>query len=382
MRTDEFLDVPHNDLVVVQVVSFYPPRLGGMERVAQSVAELLAGSHRVEVITTDRGAKGAPARERHAGVRVRRYRALEIAHTPLSPGVVVGLLTLPRGALVHAHVAQAFLPEAVWLTCALRRRKFVVHFHLDVDASGRFGTLLPAYKRFVLGPVLRRADAVVALSPPQATFLADRYRVPHERIWVIPNGVGSVPNQGPSRMTLDRAPGQPVRLLFVGRLDAQKNVPRLLDAMGRIGAPAELALVGDGEQRRALEEHIRRAGLRNVRLVGPRTGAELASWYSWADVFVLPSDKEGMPVVLLEAMAFGLAIVATDVPGTREAVDGVALLAKPNAAALGAALRQVVTDPALRAHLAARSSARAPAHSWSGPLADIERMYDQVVRAR
>ena len=164
-------------MFIVHVAPFYPPRLGGMERVAQQVAELLAQRHRVEVITTDRGSDGSPAREWSGGVHVRRYPAWEIAHTALSPGLVLRLLVLPRGAIVHAHVAQAFVPEMVWLTSVLRRRPYIVHFHLDVDPSGRAGVVLPAYKRWVLGPVLRRAAAVVALSAEQAVFLQERYGV-------------------------------------------------------------------------------------------------------------------------------------------------------------------------------------------------------------
>lgn len=357
---------------IVHVAPFYPPRLGGMERVAQQLAELMAHHHRVEVITTDRGSGGAPARECRSGVHVRRYRAREIAHTALSPGLVMRLLALPAGAIVHAHVAQAFLPEMVWLTSALRRRPYLIHFHLDVDASGRAGVVLPAYKRWVLGPVLRRAAAVVVLTAEQAEALQERYGVDQHRIAVIPNGVTG-PFLSPRRPAVA---GEPMRLLFVGRLDAQKNVIRLIDAMRHLTAAVELAVVGDGEQRTRIAE--RAADLPNVRLVGARTGEELRRWYEWAEAFVLPSDKEGMPLVLLEAMAAGLAIVATDVPGSRELVDGVGLLAAPDPAALGAAIQQVAADPALRARLAAQSALAVRRHSWESKLGDLESVYERV----
>jgi glycosyltransferase involved in cell wall biosynthesis len=359
---------------IVHVTPFYPPRLGGMERVAQQLAELLAGRHHVEVITTDRGSGGAPGREWCSGVDVRRYPAREIAHTALSPGLVMRLLALPAGAIVHAHVAQAFLPEMVWLTSVLRRRPYIVHFHLDVDASGRAGVVLPIYKRWVLGPVLRRAAAVVALSAEQAEFLQERYGIDGQRIAVIPNGIAA-PFVHPRQPSAGTA-GEPLRLLFVGRLDVQKNVVRLVDAMRHVTAPVELAIVGDGEQRARIAE--RAADLPNVRLVGAKTGEELLGWYEWAAAFVLPSDKEGMPLVLLEAMAAGLALIATDVPGTRELVDGVGLLAAPDAIALGAAIQQVAVDPALRARLAARSAQSVRRHTWSSRLGDLEGLYERV----
>jgi glycosyltransferase involved in cell wall biosynthesis len=367
--------------LVVQVAPFYPPRLGGMERVAQTVAELLAERHDVEVLTTTCGSDGAPPREHGKGVRIRRCRGLELAHTPLSPGLVLRLLALPRRAIVHAHVAQAFLPEMVWLTSSLRRRRYIIHFHLDVDASGRFGMLLPAYKRFVLGPVLRRATAVVALSWPQADFLTSRYGVRRDRVVVVPNGVGPSfyrhPDPRPSR-----AAAEPLRLLFVGRLDAQKNVIRLLEAMTHVTAPVDLVLVGEGEQRDLIEEHLQTLDLRTVRLVGAQAGADLVAWYRWADAFVLPSDKEGMPLVLLEAMASGLAIISTDVPGSREVLDGVGLLADPVPEALGEAIQRVATDPELRAKLACASAERSPHHSWNERIVDLEHLYDRVAQAQ
>jgi glycosyltransferase involved in cell wall biosynthesis len=364
--------------LIVHVAPFYPPRLGGMERVAQQLAELLAQRHRVEVITTDRGADGAPAREWRAGVYVRRYPAREVAHTALSSGLVLRLLALPRDAIVHAHIAQAFVPEMVWLTSALRRRPFIVHFHLDVDPSGPAGVVLPAYKRWVLSPVLRRAAAVVALSQAQSAFLQERHGVDPRRITVIPNGV-AWPFVRPDRPS--SVVGEPLRLLFVGRLDAQKNVVRLIDAMRHVTAPVVLVIVGDGEQRPRIAERLRGANLPNVRLVGAKTGAELHRWYEWAEAFVLPSDKEGMPLVLLEAMAAGLALVATDVPGTRELVDGVGILAAPDPVALGTAIERVAADPVLRARLAAQSAACAGRHSWHSRLGDLESLYERVALA-
>jgi glycosyltransferase involved in cell wall biosynthesis len=230
--------------------------------------------------------------------------------------------------------------------------------------------------------VLRRAAVVIALSASQARFLQRQYRISRENVVVIPNGVERsfyqerVPGEGA------RPADAPMRLLFVGRLDAQKNVIRLLDAMRHVSAPVELVIVGDGEQRVLAEEHLAATGLENVRMVGPQRGAALLERYAWADAFVLPSDKEGMPLVLLEAMASGLAVIATDVPGTRDLVDGVGLLAYPDAASLGAAIQRVASDKALCARLAAQADVRAGDHSWTQQISEVERVYDRVVSAR
>jgi glycosyltransferase involved in cell wall biosynthesis len=360
--------------LVVQVTLFYPPHLGGVERVAQTLAELLSEHRDVLVLTTTCGAEGAPREERSGRLTVRRARGVEAAHTPVSPGLALELLRLPRDAVVHAHLGQAFLPELTWLTSRLRRRRYLLHFHLDVDQSGRMGRILPAYNRFVLGPVLRRAAGVIVLSDEQASFIADEYRVERGRITVIPNGV-------PPAFFLERpsdAGDGPLRLLSVGRISVQKNVPRLLEAMAQVVVPVELVLVGDGDERPRAEQLIEQLGLTNVRLAGAAHGEALLEWYRWGQAFVLSSDREGLPLALLEAMAAGLPIVATDVPGTHELLIGHGILTGLDPAELAAGITRLAEDPALRAELAERGRAHAEANSWRDRAADVERMYGLV----
>src|SRR6185436_2062177 len=118
-----------------------------------------------------------------------------------------------------------------------------------------------------------------------------------------------------------------LELLYVGRLSPQKNVARLLDAVARTRRPLRLTVVGDGEQRTMLERRARDLGLTDVVFAGPRLGTDLRDAYAAADAFVLPSDREGMPLVALEAMAASLPIIATDVPGNTELLGAVGLLA-------------------------------------------------------
>jgi phosphatidylinositol alpha-mannosyltransferase len=302
-----------------------------------------------------------------------------MAHTPLSLGFALRLLMVGRGSIVHVHNGLAFLPEVVLITSALRRRPYIAHFHGDAAPSGPFGgPLLDSYKRWILGPYLRRAAAVVALSDQQARFLESHYAIHRDRITVIPNGVH------PAFYLPADGDGEPIakpgvlRLLFVGRLDAQKNVPRLVDAMTHVSSEVELVIVGDGELRDEITRRIDRLGLMNIRLVGVARGTELVQWYRWADAFVLSSDGEGMPLVVLEAMAAGLAIVATDVPGTREVVEGVGLLTQPNPESLGAAIERVAANPDLLSNLSARSAARASKFHWDTSITELERLYDSV----
>lgn len=359
---------------VLQITPYYPPHLGGLERVVQQLANQQAERHRVTVVSTGLGADGAPGRAQEGRVTVRRHRAVEAAHTAIAPGMALSLLRAPRAAVLHLHCAHALMPELVALTALLRRQRFLVHFHLDVDASGRLGRLLPLYKKHVLGRVLRAAAGVIVLTEAQAGLVRDRYRVPGGQVHIVPNGVGAeyfLPRRVPG-------PGQerPLKLLFVGRLSAQKNVGRLLDALALAEQPVTLRIVGDGEQREQLRARAERPDLTGaVEFAGPLHGEDLVGAYAWADALVLPSDREGMPLVALEAMAAGLPVLATDVPGNTELIGGVGLLAAPEPAALAVAVDRLAEDAALRAELSARSAEAARSYSWEAVAARVEQVY-------
>ncbi|MFF7632732.1 glycosyltransferase family 4 protein [Kitasatospora sp. NPDC008050] len=384
---------------ILQVTPYYPPHLGGLERVVEHLAQELARRHRVRVVTTVLGAtvlgatgarRPGTVRQDGAGLTVRRHRAVEVAHTALPPGLPASLLSAPRTAVLHLHCAHALLPELVALTARLRGQRYLLHFHLDVDASGPLGRLLPLYKKHLFGRVMRGAAGVIVLTEAQGAFVRERYQVPAERVFVVPNGVGEEyfmpPRTAPAAPTEPAEPteprgvrSEPLRLLFVGRLGVQKNVARLLEAMSLLREPVRLRIVGDGELREPLTAQARSLGLGDrVEFSGGLLGADLLDAYARAEAFVLPSDKEGMPLAALEAMAAGLPVVATDVPGSAELLRGVGLLAAPQPAALAAAIDRLAGDRALRAELAERSAGHARRYSWAAVATRVEEVYDTV----
>jgi glycosyltransferase involved in cell wall biosynthesis len=359
---------------VIQVTPYYPPALGGLERVVAHLSRELAHRHEVHVVTTRLRTEGLPRHGTEDGVRVHRLPAVEVANTAVSALLPVHLAKARSGDLVHLHIAHALVPELVSAVAALRGVPYVAHFHLDVDASGPLGRLLPYYKRHFLGRVLRRAAAVVALTEEMADFLADRYGVPRQRLHIVPNGVGDEYFLAARTTPVAR----PLRLLFVGRLQIQKNVARLLDAMALVKGDVRLRVVGDGELRGALTEQAARLGLDNVEFAGALHGDDLVKAYADSDAFVLPSDKEGMPLVVLEAMAARLPVIATDVPGSRELVGGTGLLAAPEPAALAERIDLLAADAALWGDLSERSARKAEGFSWSRVAERVERVYAEV----
>src|SRR5262249_58792264 len=115
------------------------------------------------------------------------------------------------------------------------------------------------------------------------------------------------------------SPGGSCRLLAVGGLVAKKGFDVLLDAVGALSGPWRLRLVGDGPERERLERQVRALGLEDrVTFCGPLTHEALPIEYQHADIVVVPSvrdpsgDRDGLPNVVLEAMAAGAAVVGTD----------------------------------------------------------------------
>jgi glycosyltransferase involved in cell wall biosynthesis len=351
-----------------------------MENVARAVAERTAAAGLGVRVITSRLPRSAASRE-EGPARVIRCAAWEVGHTPVAPGAMAALLASPRPDVLHLHVAQPLAPEAALLVARLRDVPLVAHVHLDVARSGPLGVLLPAWKRFALGPVLRRADRVVVYGASYVDLVRARYGVAAERIEVIPGGV-DLPGAG----RVHRGGG--ARILFVGRLVPQKDVPLLVEAVARLashGSHATLRIVGDGEDAARIRGRIRSLGLEGrVELVGRRDGAALAAELREAAVLALPSERESQGLVLLEAMAHGLPVVAADIPGVRDLVRQreTGLLAARDPDAFATALDEALRDVPLREALARAGLEVAAAHAWERIVPRWLALYERVVSER
>ena len=361
-------------LKIAQITSYYPPHLGGVETVAERLAEGLSAHHRVWVITTSAGATGVRRRVERRNLTINRYRSRPVANVELFPGALVGVARLPRGTILHAHVTEAFVPELGALGALLGKGPLVAHYHMDVRATGR-KRLYERWKDNVLGPVLRKAERVIVLSNGQRAEIVTRYRVTPRNICVLPNGVDDIYFQ--PRVARDHE-GRPFRLLFVGRLSPQKDLPLLFDAVSLLGPKAELVVAGDGELRHDVEAMARGQRDGQVKVVGAQSPRQLRERYRWADALVSSSEREGMPLSFLEAMASGLPVVATDVSGTRETLAGVGRLVARSGAALAEAIDDLRTHPREAEQMGQAGRQLVEPYRWSRITEMLEEIYDGV----
>ncbi|GAA0351117.1 glycosyltransferase [Actinoallomurus spadix] len=210
--------------------------------------------------------------------------------------------------------------------------------------------------------------------------LRDRY-VEEDRLTVVPNGLpASAFEPMPPAVLTTRLPV----VLCVANLISYKGHRHLLEAMarlGRRGLPCTLALAGDGPERAALRARATRLGV-DVRFLGART--DVGRLLARADVVALPSLQEGMSNAVMEAMAAGRPIVATEVGGTGELLRGRGVLVPPaDPAALAEGIERLVTDPASAAELGRRARAWSAAHLSADVMVERHvRIYRDLLERR
>ena len=294
----------------------------------------------------------------------RLFRALALAWRTSPPGF-------------RAHLFQMFyLAEAMVLTDELQRQG-VTHLHNHIAKASCTVAMLTSelsgipYSFTLHGPdiffepihwrldeKIARAQFVACISDfCRSQAMAFSASAHWDKLHIVHCGIE--PERYEPRQHLK---GQ-AHLLFVGRLAGVKGVPLLLSAIEELGDSVpglRLTVVGDGPDRQVLEEQAKALGDR-VSFVGYKSQAEVAALLAKSDALVLPSFAEGVPVVLMEAMAAGLPVITSRIAGIPELVkhgESGLLTAPGNLAQLTTALREILTEPETRQKMGQLGRAR------------------------
>jgi|APTNR8051073442_1049403.scaffolds.fasta_scaffold08109_2 glycosyltransferase involved in cell wall biosynthesis len=268
--------------------------------------------------------------------------------------------------VVHINMAadgSTYRKLTLVMFCRVVRLPTILHLHGSRFAD--FFNGLPTPLQVCVRIGFNRAWRVVVLGDSLRTLLCDRVGVDPGKIEVLPNAV-PVPAHVdvPQRQSHDG----PVRLLFLGRLGTRKGVPDLLEALSRETVQAlswQATLAGDGE----VEAYSARAAALGVAARIDFTGwvgeRDVVRLLRTSDVLILPSYNEGLPMAILEAMAYGLAVVTTPVGAIDEVIiDGTNGLLVPagNPDRLAEAVGRIINDTALRVLLASNARRYAEQH--------------------
>jgi phosphatidylinositol alpha-mannosyltransferase len=274
--------------------------------------------------------------------------------------------------VVHAH--QPTAPStAMWATLEARA-PIVGTFHSGAGRARLYDLAAPLLRR-----VARHLAVRIAVSRRAASF--ERARIGGE-FEIVPNGVDVAlfGSAEPAELPEGR------RLLFVGRLDARKGFPDAVLAFGLLARShpgVRLVVAGDGPERGAVDTLPPPLRAR-VTLLGTIPNPDLPAVAAACDLYLGPATGgESFGIVLIEAMAAGLPVVASDTPGYDEVVsDGIdGLLVPPSdPVALADAAGRVLEDPALAARLAAAGRVRAESFDWAIVTGRIEALYERALR--
>mgnify|MGYP003584117476 CR=1 FL=1 len=304
-----------------------------------------------------------------------------LADSKWPPVYLPSLVRLARSGrydVLHFH-----LQGSNWLgkplCAAVCRAPRVAHDHSSADLRFRgWWSLLPDGLSHLC------SDRVVAVSGGVADFLAKHEAVPRRKICVVPNGVDtavfgpvSAEVRARARASLGLATGDFVAGAF-GRLAPEKNF-QAVGVMARLCPGIQFIIGGGGPEEASLRRAM--AGHGNCRLAGEIT--DRAGFYAALDVFVLPSLHEALPMTVLEAMASGVPVVASNLEGVAAALGDSGILVAPGKPAeMAAILRGLQEDPGRRAALAAGARRRVEAgFSASGTAARIESIYRELCQS-
>jgi D-inositol-3-phosphate glycosyltransferase len=372
---------------VLVVCHYYPPHVGGIEEVARAEANGLAAlGWAVAVLTSSPGARRSPL-PRDPGVRVIAVRA---CNTLQRFGVPFPLFFLPtllyrswmevgRADVVHIHDTLYLSSWAAAVCCRLRHTPFVMTKHVAVVAHPWWAVAVT--QRFVYGTIggfVARSAAVVFYvnTGVRDSLLAGG--TSSRCLAALANGVDLSffePPPSPAERSALRSrlqlPDDRPLALFVGRLVHKKGYRQLIEAAQRQEAWVAV-LVGDGDVVETTPQVI---------AYGSQDRATVRMLYQACDIFVLPSQSEGFPLTVQEAMASGLPVITTDDPGYEMyGLDPELItLLGSNSPSLHHTIDALVADPEARQRMSTYSRRFAEDNfSWDLHVAALRRTYEDL----
>jgi glycosyltransferase involved in cell wall biosynthesis len=338
----------------------YPPLGGGAGQATAALAREFAAAGHEPLVLTSRF-RDQPAEEVVAGVRLVRVPVIRRRADRCTPAEM--LTFLASASWTALREIAAWKPDATIAFFGIPSGPVALLLKLTAGVpyvvSLRGGDV-PGFQPYdlalfhkLLGPIIRLLwrHAVATIANSAGLQALGQKFAPELPIGVIPNGV-NVTTFHPAAE--NAAHHGSVRLLFVGRVVFQKGLDVLFRALASLPTELdwELEIIGDGDARPALTLEAAQLGIApRITFSGWQDRAVIAERYRAADLFVFPSRDEGMPNVVLEAMASGLPIVATAIAGSEELVregENGHLVPTENAPALTDALARLIAQPETR----------------------------------
>jgi phosphatidylinositol alpha-mannosyltransferase len=281
--------------------------------------------------------------------------------------------------IIHLH--EPFMPMLCSAVLRYSETANVGTFHAYHGSPGyNFGWPISA---IILYRRRRKLMGKIAVSRPAMNFASNHIPGCYN---IIPNGV-DLEHFTPDVAPIEKYRDGKVNILFVGRLEKRKGLDHLLKAYRQVKAKvpeSRLIVVGPGTRlRKKYEKHVRRSGLEDVVFAGYTSYDELPRYYKTADIFCTPATgRESFGIVLLEAMAVGTPVVATNIDGyagvMTQGKEGLLVPPKDDTE-LARALLSLMSDEPLRRQMGARGLVTAQQYDWKKIARQVFELYIKVL---
>lgn len=383
---------------ILQLTKFYPPYQGGMETVVFDITERLnRRGHTADVLCSNTN-RSTVVEQAASGYRITRAANFgRILSTSIAPAIIWHLLKQRTAYdLIHIHMPDPLTAAALFL--ARPRSRIIVHWHSDVVAQRRALTFYLPLQNWLL----RRADAVIATSPPYLEG-SPWLRKVQDKVFVVPLGTdvraSSIIGQNNEEAVAIKQAALELRSRYrnrpivfsLGRMAYYKGFDVLIDAARKISSDAVVIVGGGGELLETHRKKVEDLGLQDrIDFIGPVPSDMLPVYYAAADLFCLPSvaRSEAFGVVLIEAMAMGVPVITTNIPGSgvpwvnSHNISGLNV-APGDSTALATAIDAVTQNPELRARLRCGARQRYLNNFTADKMVDgIEAVYATIGRPR
>lgn len=294
-----------------------PSREGGVEIVVAEIATRMVKSGH-EVVCYNRSRKGYPKKGNYEGVKLKSVLTIDMRGIAAMTSSLFGALKAAFGKfdVVHFHAEG---PSAMCFIPKLFGKKIIVTIHgLDWQRD-KWGGFATKYLLFAEKMAAKYADEIIVLSENVKQYFMNTYN--RETVF-ISNGITRPEKLEPDKITKKWNLKKDDYILYLGRIVPEKGLLYLLEAFLKLKCDKKLVIAGGSSDTDSFYKSIvqKSEGNSNIILTDFVQGNELGELYSNAYLYVLPSDLEGMPMSLLEAMSYGNCCVVSDIPECTEVV--------------------------------------------------------------
>lgn len=319
-----------------------PSREGGVEIVVEELCTRFVKKN-VDVVCYNRSRKDYPKLKEYKGVKMRSVFTIDMRGVAAMTSSLFAALRAAVGSydIVHFHAegpaAMSFIPK-------LFGKKIVVTIHGLDWQRGKWGGFASKYLLFGEKMAVKFADEIIVLSKNVKQYFKNTYN--RETVF-IPNGIEKPEIKEAKLITEKWNLTKDSYILYLGRIVPEKGITYLMEAFSKLNTDKKLVIAGGSSD---TDEFMKRIMVEaesneNIIFTGFVNGEVLEELYSNAYVYTLPSDLEGMPISLLEAMSYNNCCVVSDIPECAEVVeDKAVIIKKGNIDDLAEKLQQLCDD--------------------------------------